>query len=102
MYLPHGRVQKENKLSIYYGRMRFGDSSKAHGIKGYSLHPTEQFLKTLDRTHLQGRKSDKASKYDGYHLLFTFLFISGPLLEIKAVLLYPSLLVILTLATMIY
>ena len=66
-----------------------GDSSKAHGIKGYSLHPTEQFfLKTLDRTHLQGRKSDKAPKYDGYHLLFTFLFISGPLLEIKAVLLY--------------
>ena len=60
------------------------------------------FLKTLDRTHLQGRKSDKASKYDGYHLLFTFLFISGPLLEIKAVLLYPSLLVILTLATKIY
>ena len=63
---------------------------------------TSHFLKTLDRTHLQGRKSDKASKYDGYHLLFTFLFISGPLLEIKAVLLYPSLLVILTLATMIY
>ena len=47
MYLPHGRVQKENKLSIYYGRMRFGDSSKAHGIEYYSLqlHPTNQFLR---------------------------------------------------------
>ena len=82
--------------------MRFGDSSKAHGIKVILYILPSNFLKTLDWTHLQGTKSDKASKYDGYHLLFTFLFISGPLLEIKAVLLYPSLLVILTLATMIY
>ena len=83
--------------------MRFGDyySSKAHASKYITVYPVN-ILKALDWTHLQGRKSDKASKYDGYHLLFTFLFISGPLLEIKAVLLYPSLLVILTLATMIY
>ena len=57
--------------------MRFGDSSKAHASKYITVYPVI-ILKALDRTHLQGRKSDKAPKYDGYHLLFTFLFISAP------------------------
>ena len=67
----------KRQIRIYCGRMRFGDSSKAHASKYITVYPVI-ILKALDRTHLQGRKSDKAPKYDGYHLLFTFLFISAP------------------------